>query len=283
MRSTPLLLLVAFSGCAPALHLTRPTPPEGNFGTVRTLPVTVSTDVGRNVENAVVSGLFGGEVPVPVSVDAAVRERFIARLQEFGFTVCPAAPCGDGQMQIRLTESIVGTELTSNGLRSRVRLTAKVVVTQNDGQVPYDFNFWDRRTGSPMQIATLVRESADSLSASFATTLSPGREKSTLPLEDGGSLSPGVNMLLSSQWDAAISYFSQLTQKEPDNAGAWYDLGVAWEAFGDWGQALAAYEQAAARDRKQTFLDAVSAARRRAPAQPTQAQGPVPQLIPAAP
>jgi tetratricopeptide (TPR) repeat protein len=87
-------------------------------------------------------------------------------------------------------------------------------------------------------------------------------------------------MLLSSQWDSAISYFTQLTQQEPDNAGAWYDLGVAWEAFGDWGQALAAYEQAASRERKRTYLDAVTAARRRAPVVTPPTAQQVPQIIP---
>lgn len=279
MRSSLCVLVILSSGCAPALHLTRPTPPEANLGSVRTLPVVVTTDVDRNVESAVVSGLFNGEIPVPVSVDTVVKERFALKLQQLGYEVCPAAPCGDGEMRIRLTESIVGTEFTGNGLRSRVRLTAKVVVTQRDGQAPYDYSFWSRRTGSPAEAPMLVRDAAENMAASFASTLLPGREKSTLPLEDGGSLSTGVNMLLSSQWDQAISYFSQLTQKEPDNAGAWYDLGVAWEAYGDWGQALAAYEQAAARERKRTYLDAVAAARRRAPQLQPQ-QGPVPQLIP---
>jgi hypothetical protein len=275
--SLPLVLV----GCAPTLFLTRPTPPEGDFGTVRTMPITVGTDVGRNVEQAVTAGLLMGEIPVPVSVDAMVKERFAARLQSLGYGVCPQAPCGDGELTIQLLESIVGTEFTSNGLRSNVRLRARVKVRQQDGQEPYDYTFWANRSGHVTAAPALVREAAEAMAAEFASTLMPGREQSELQLEDGGSLRQGVNMLLSSNWGGAISYFDQLVQREPDNAGAWYDLGVAWEAFGDWGQALSAYEQAAARDRKRAYLAAVEHARRRAPrGAPGPVQGPPPQPIP---
>lgn len=281
MRLLPaVLLLVLAVGCAPALHLTRPTPPQGNFGNVRTLSVTVSTDMGRAVESSVVTGLMMGEIPVPIAVDGVVKERLSLRLEQLGYAVCPAAPCGEGEMTVRLLESAVNPELTSSGLRSNVRLKARVKVKQLDGQEPYDFTFWDRRSGRVEEAPLLVRNSAESIAASFAATLMPGRQASTLPLEDGGPLRPGVNMLLSDNWDGAIAYFTQLTQQQPDLSGAWYDLGVAWEAYGDWAQALSAYEQAAARDRKRSYIDAVDSARRMAPAR-TAAPVPVPIPLPA--
>jgi hypothetical protein len=283
MRAFLLVVILALSSaCAPALHLTRPTPPEGDFGNVRTLSVTVSTDLGKAVENAVVTGLVLGEVPVPIPVDRILKERLVARLQALGYGVCGEAPCGDGAMTVRLTESSVGTEFTGTSMRSNARITAKVVVMQNDGQTPYDFNFWDRRSGRVEEAPLLVQTCADTIAARFEATLRPGRQASTLPLRDGGPLSPGVNMLLSDNWNGAIAFFSQLTQQQPDLDGAWYDLGVAWEAQGDWGQALAAYEQAAARSRRDMYVDAVQAARRMAPAQPPQPQPMAvpPQIIP---
>lgn len=275
---TPLLLLIVFSGCAPVLRFSRPTPPQGSFGNVRTLSVNVSTDVGQNVETSVVKGLLYGEIPVPISADAVVKERLSARLTQLGYVVCEA-PCGDGTMNVRLTEAAVGTEMTSSGLRSRSRIKARVVVKGNDGQEPYDWTFTDRRSGRVDEAPLLVRASADSIAASMAGTLLPGRAHAKMSLEDGGPLSQGVNLLLSSNWDGAISYFTQLTQQQPELAGAWYDLGVAWEVRGDWGQALAAYEQAAARDRKAMYLDAVESARRMAPP-PSSSPAPVPVPIP---
>lgn len=275
-------MIALSSACAPALHLTRPTAPEGDFGNVRTLSVTVSTDMGKAVENAVVTGLALGEVPVPIPVDRILKERLVARLQALGYGVCGEAPCGDGAMTVRLTESSVGTEFTGTSLRSNARITAKVVVKQNDGQTPYDFNFWDRRSGRVEEAPLLVQTCADNIAARFEATLRPGRQASTLPLRDGGPLSPGVNMLLSDNWSGAIAFFTQLTQQQPDLDGAWYDLGVAWEAQGDWGQALAAYEQAAARSRSDMYVDAVQSARRMAPAPPPQPQPMAvpPQIIP---
>lgn len=259
-------LLSLGSACAPSLHLTRPTPPEGDFGPVRTMSLDVATDMGQAVENSVVGGLLMGQIPIPVPVHAAVRQALQRRLIAQGYGVCPAAPCGDGAMTVRLTESSVNGEMTTSGMRAHVRVRARVVVKAADGSEPYDFSFWANRSGSADQAPRLVLDASEAIASRFEQTLIPGRQSSTLPLEDGGPLSPGVNMLLSSNWDGAISYFTQLTQQQPELAGAWYDLGVAWEARGDWGQALAAYEQAAARDRKRTYRDAAAAARRMAPA-----------------
>ncbi|MFZ5446397.1 MAG: tetratricopeptide repeat protein [Myxococcota bacterium] len=280
MRLLVLPMLVVATGCAPALYLTRPTPPEGNLGSVRTMSVSVATNMGKAVEHSVVTGMVMGEIPIPVPVNQVVKSRFEAKLAELGYAVCPEAPCGDGAMTIEMLESSVNSQLTQSGVRATVRLKARVVVKQNDGQVPYDWNFWDTETGGAEAAPALVVNCADQLTARFHSTLLPGRQKSTLPLVDGGDLSPGVNMLLSSNWNGAIDYFTKLTQSQPENDGAWYDLGVAWEAYGDWGQALAAYEQAAARKRSRTYLDAVESARAMAP--PPPAQQPVPQLIPPA-
>ena len=267
--------LGAGAACAPVLKLSRPTAPEANLGTVRTLSVSVDTDVARAAELAVTKGLVFGELPVPVPVDEVVRQKLANRLQALGYAVCPAAPCGDGAMTVVMEESSAGTQVGTNGVvQAVVRLRARIKVKQNDGTEPYDYSFWANRSGGVAFGGQLVDEAAENIASRFQTTLLPGREKSKLPLEDGGPLSPGVNMLLSNNWDGAIGYFTDLTQKQPQLAGAWYDLGVAWEAKGDWGQAFAAYEQAAARDRKQRYIDAVNAARQRAP--PPEVPQPIP-------
>ncbi len=266
-----LLAVLLATGCAPTLHLTRPTPPEATFGSVRTLSVDVSTATGKAIENAVITGIVLGEVPIPVPLDAAVRLSLVQALQALGYNVCPAAPCGEGAMNVVLTESAVNTEWHRNGRQTNVRVTARVKVRQHDGQEPYDFTFWARRSGRSEHAPALVKEASDAIAERMQATLLPGRMRSSIPLEDGGPLTPGVNMLLSSNWNGAVTYFTQLTQQQPDLAGAWYDLGVAWQAYGDWTQALAAYEQAAARERKDTFIDAANFARRQAPAvQPLQ-------------
>ncbi len=252
-------------GCSPVLKLTRRTSPEASLGNVKTLSVEVATDMSRAVESSVVSGLMRGAIPIPVPVHTVVKERMTARLEHLGYALCAAAPCGDGAMSVLLTESQVNTEFTQNGPRTRVRINANVKVTQSDGALTYDFSFWDTKTGTPDNAGRLVGYAADGIANRFAATLLPGTARTELPLEDGGPLTTGVNMLFSSNWDGAIAYFTDLTRQQPELDGAWYDLGVAWEAKGDWTQALGAYEQAAARARKSRYLDAVSNARRVAP------------------
>lgn len=274
MRSLLLLCAVMASGCAPILKVRIPTAAEANLGNVRSLSLTVNTDMSRSVERSIITGITRGAVPIPVPVHSVVKERLSRSLEQLGYQVCATAPCGDGAMEVELVESDVNTEFTHNGPRVRAHVKARVKVTQNDGVLAYDFSFWDTRSGSADRAGQLVGLVADNIASRFVATLTPGSQRVEFPLEDGGPLSTGVNMLLSSNWDGAIAYFTDLTRTQPELDGAWYDLGVAWEVKGDWTQALGAYEQAAARARKRTYLDAVANARRVAPSpvQPIPAQ-----------
>jgi len=267
----PVAAFAACAACAPALHLSRPSAPEASLGNVRTVSLDVTTNAGMATNAAVTRGLFTGELPIPVPIEQVMRDTLTRRLSALGYAVCPTAPCGDGAMTVSMEESAVGTHVSTNGVvQATARLRARIKVRQNDGVESYDYSFWSNPSGNPASAPQLVQQAADNIAARFQATLLPGKEHSTLPLEDGGPLKTGVNMLLADNWDGAIGYFSELTQKQPELAGAWYDLGVAHEAKGNWGEALAAYEQAASRDRKDMYRDAVVAARRRAPEQPAQ-------------
>lgn len=266
MRSLFVVVMLVASGCAPVLKVRMPTAAQANLGSVRSMSLTVDTDMSRSVERSIVNGLVRGAVPIPVPVHAVVKERLTQRLEALGYGVCEGAPCGDGAMEVRLVESDVNTELTQSGPRVRAHVKARVKVTQADGVLAYDFTFQDARTGTADRAGQLVGAVADNIANRFAATLTPGSQRVEFPLEDGGPLTTGVNMLLSSNWDGAVAYFTDLTRQRPELDGAWYDLGVAWEIKGDWTQALGAYEQAAARARKRTYLDAVANARRVAPA-----------------
>ncbi len=262
------LAAVTSAACAPVLHLRRPTPPDATFGTVRTMAVTVTTDVGRAVDNAVATGLLTGELPLPVPADQVLRGRLIERLEQMGYAVCPAAPCGDGELTASMLESAVGTRFTGSSLQATVRLRARVKVRQADGQEPYDYTFWDRRTGDVASAPNLVVASANAMVNAMQRTLQPGWATYDIPLEGGGLLDSGVQLLKQAQWPAAIAYFNDLVTRQPDFAGAWYNLGVAWEGEGDWTQALAAYRRAVELNPKRNYTDAVANALRYAP-QPT--------------
>ncbi len=267
---------LVLAGCAPTLRFSRPSPPEASFGAVRALSVDVSTNVKRSVETSVIKGMARGEIPVPVPMHTVVRSSLVQTLEGLGYEICPAAPCGEGAMDVVLTESSVGTEWTRSGPVAHARITARIKVRQSDGVETYDYTFWARRSGSPGEAPALVKICADLIADRMLGTLSPGRERVERPLEDGGELTTGVNMLLSSNWGGAAAYVSDLVRRQPDLDGAWYDLGVAFESQGDWPQALAAYEQAAARERKRSYLDAVATARSRVPPAPLAPSAPPP-------
>ena len=258
------LAILTATGCTTTLRLTRPGPPQGTFGAARTLSVSTST-VNKRVGDAVMQGLILGEIPVQVSAEKLVAEKLIARLLRLGYSVCPQPPCGGAAMNVTLTQSEVGTELASGGLRSHSRLRANIRVIASDGTNPYDFDFWDNRSGPVEAAPALVEACADTIANRFERSLQPSQEVAELPLEDGGPLSGGVNLLLSGSFISAVQFFEDLTRRQPELDGAWYDLGVAREAQGAWPQALAAYEQAVQRKRSKTYLDAVDTARRMVP------------------
>lgn len=265
MRSLPFILIVALTGCAPSLYVTRPTPPAASLGPVRTVAVEASSDMRQSVGDAVMKGVFMGTISIPIATHTAVANKVKQSLAQLGYQTCEPAPCGDGTFRIQVVESAVDNQITSSGPRARAFIKARMFMTLPDGQVPFDYSYWDTQYGSSGRAAQLVDMVAANLAGRFVGTLSPGSERVEFPLDDGGDLSVGVNMLLSSNWDGAIAYFSDLTQKQPELAGAWYDLGVAHEVKGNWPQALGAYEQAAARNRKQYYLQAVSNARAHQP------------------
>ncbi len=258
------LAILTATGCTTTLRLTRPGPPEGTLGAARTLSVSTST-VNKNIGDAVVQGLMLGEIPVQVNAEKLVAEKLVARLQGLGYSVCPQPPCGEAAMNLTLTQSEVGTQLTSNGLRSHSRIRVNIKVSARDGTTPYDFDFWDNRSGPAEAAPVLVEACADTIANRFERSLQPTQETARLPLEDGGPLSGGVNLLLSGSFVSAAQYFEDLTRRQPDLDGAWYDLGVAYEAQGLWPQALAAYEQAAQRNRSMSYRDAVETAQRMVP------------------
>lgn len=260
------LTATAASSCSTAaLRLTRPVAPEGTFGPVRTLSLEVTTNLGSATRNAIISGLVLGEVPLPIPVDSVVRDQLRARLEGLGYQLCAPAPCGEGAMTVRLTESSVNPQATRSGMEVNVRLDGHFVVRQHDGQVPYDFTFWSRRSGPLERAPQLVQDAAEGMGEVFEKSLLPGRVRVTLPVEEGGPLDQASVLLLSGNLDGALEYLTRLTAEQPRLAGAWYDLGVAWEAKGEWAQARDAYQRAAALDGRRLYVEAAASARDAAP------------------
>ena len=248
--------LVLLTGCAPALTLRRLSPPSGAIGPGRTISLTVSG----------VTDSVGTTEPV----EHEVREAFAERLKALAYTVCPAAPCGDGALEVSIEEAhfsekdivksqkdaeleakmqatfaAAGFTATTEAPRKQVStsLKTRVTYTQKDGLITYrrPHQLEESLRGITAEIA---HQTVRKVAAAFAEQLSRQMPFDTVQLEGGGPLNEGVTLFHQKKWKAAVAYFAKLTAEKPDLDGAWYDLGFAQEVEGDWPAALTAYREA---------------------------------------
>ena len=269
LRRAPLVALVAFSGCAPSLYVTRWAAPEASLGSVRQLGITVNVSAKHQVTNALVTGLFMGQITVPSDPAPLLQRHLAQRLPEVGVTVCPAAPCGDATLAVDVHESSVGGGPTEHGdLRVDARLGVRIRVTAHDGRElmawRYDEHAWDRVDAADQ----VLERAADGIAVQLVRTLLPRQVRERIPLEDAGPLGQGVKLLLGGDTDGAERYFLELAQRQPDLAGVFYDLGVIAEVRGDYARAASFHRQAIQRDAKRMYFDAAESAERKVPQQP---------------
>lgn len=246
----PFVLLFALTGCAPVLHLSRPTPPIASLGEVKSVSLVVDSVV-PTFSSSVLTDLSVGGVKTTTPILTVMKDRFDGRLSRLGITDCGAKDCGDAAMKITITEYDVGPETgiqvgtVGSGAPTQVhcRLSARVRVVQN-GKAIYDYLFHDVRVGAIEDSNGLVRESADVLAGKVQATLEPGKQKWRVRLVDSIDVGPGVQHLKARDWNAATNFFEALTTAKPELDAAWYNLGASYEAQNDFDKAVAAYQQA---------------------------------------
>lgn len=265
LRRMPRFLLVMWvlvSGCAPTLRVTRLAPPQVSLGPARVVGLETRTQVGTNVSNTVLTGLVTGTLSVPVDIEQTLRERITARLPEIGLSACPSAPCGDATVHLNVVEASLGAKPVKDVLRAVARITVKVDVTRADGSNIYSDRFWDQESDRVEFGDQLLGRAADGIAGLLVNTFAPRQVTVEIPIEDGGPLQPGAELLLAGDLDGADRAFGELTTAQPGLAGAWYGLGVSAEARGDHARAAAMYRKAASLDGKRRYLDAAESAER---------------------
>lgn len=265
-RAAPSVALLALTGCAPSLYVTRWAAPEASLGAVRVLGITVDTSAKHQVTNALVTGLFTGQLTVPSDPAPLLQRHLAQRLPEVGVTVCPSVPCGDATLAVEVRESSVGGGPTKNGdLRVDARLAVRVRVTARDGAEllawRYDEHAWDRMDAADQ----VLERAADGIALQLVRTLSPRQVRERIPLEDAGPLQQGVKLLLGGDTDGAERYLLELAQQQPGLAGVFYDLGVIAEVRGDYARAASFHRQALQRDARRLYFDAAESAERKVP------------------
>lgn len=107
-------------------------------------------------------------------------------------------------------------------------------------------------------LVTTVRDLKGCLDAIARLLLEPRTETVRVPLDARGALEPIADAMREGRLDEARAALERLVAAEPDNAGAWYDLGVLHEAGGRLDEARAAYAKARALARDEWLTKALT-------------------------
>ena len=98
--------------------------------------------------------------------------------------------------------------------------------------------------GQSLLIRTTMLKRAASLSLFLAILLTACGSRYGKPAAAGSQLAFGVDMAKRGLWSEALFRFHQAAQLEPQNPRVLNNLGVAYEATGDYDKALSFYQQA---------------------------------------
>jgi len=98
--------------------------------------------------------------------------------------------------------------------------------------------------GQSLLIRTTILKRAASLSLFLAILLTACGSRYGKPAVAGSQLAFGVDMAKRGLWSEALFRFHQAAQLEPQNPRVLNNLGVAYEATGDYDKALSFYQQA---------------------------------------
>lgn len=273
-----LVCLVAMSGCGPALTIRRLAPPKVALAANK-LELKVINHGSENVAGT-------GE-----RVSDAMVKGATAHLELAGYSVCSPSPCGDGVLELTITESSFvlqpqqespqsvamkaqleaamaaygfpsGNAVWTSSdsiVKAKLELTAQL--TLPTGKITFKRTaqrLLDDRGKAP---STVMKETIEVVSKELFEPLRRNTPVAQVPLEGGGPLNRGVELLHERKFAEAASYFAELSKSQPELDGAFYDLGFALEAQSAWAPALAAYREAAQRaPNKVHYAAAIAAA-----------------------
>lgn len=256
-KLTAVALALALTGCAGSvLRTTRTDPPKVPF-TWQTVAVDVTDD------------------PLKDTVRRVVERA----LTEDGLQVVACAPNAQCAAQlwlrVALTKSTVSPwlrDIPRNALELARAPTDVEAISELkvEGYVGNESKFsrslWGRARGN---LLDRPREHFVELSMSravnaFIRDLHPRTVTISSELETGGALDDGCEKALTGDLAGAEASFRAVLAKEPQNAAAWYDLGVVLEVKGGVEQeALNAYEEAAKLDASRLHVGARNQLRER--------------------
>lgn len=249
--ASTLLVLVVVSGCAPQLAFTRTVPPRVMLG-AEVRAVTVSAEgpaPGQVLDPAAVSRAF---VLAPVAVEHLERrlatERIVGVLR-----ACPV-PCPGAQANVlvrvaqQALKPLVEPTKSSFGEPNEASVTLHAWVQRADGYLLFEGDFagaakgeLDKRVSDDELFRRATVQAADR----FVGALRSRDTTDHFVVKQTKELEAGNQLLLDGAPAKAAELFRVVTQQSPQNADAWYSLGVALLLADDLDGADAAFRQAA--------------------------------------
>ena len=110
----------------------------------------------------------------------------------------------------------------------------------------------------------ILNQLTDEILASFVPLLSPHKVSISKTFEeDNDQVDLGIEMAQKNLWDKAIDIWQKEADKNPKNSAAVYNLGIAYEAYGDLSKAEEMYERALEIEPKDDYMEALSHIRQR--------------------
>lgn len=159
-----------------------------------------------------------------------------------------------GTAKVTATLKVVGLETGKILAVKTITKEAAGKTTANDGQPE------DPDRDAAMDAAR------NAVVATFIKMIAPYSEYVTVTFaptdKNLPELERGVNLAKAGRWSDAIEQFKAATQKNPTHAGAWWDLGLAYEYTYDFDKAEAAFNEAYKIKPDQTYLDEINNVKR---------------------
>ena len=247
----PTLSLLAASGCAPQLASTRTVPPSVLLG-AEVRAVTVSAEgpaPGQVLDPAAVSRAF---VLAPVAVEQV--ERRLAKERTVGvLRACPV-PCPGAQANVlvrvaqQALKPLVEPTKSSFGEPNEASVTLHVWVQRADGYLLFEGDFAGASKGELEKRVSddeLFRRATIQAADRFVNSLRSRDTTDHFVVKRNKELEAGNQLLLDGAPAKAAELFRVVTQQSPQNADAWYSLGVALLLADDLDGADGAFRQAA--------------------------------------
>ncbi|MBI5328753.1 MAG: tetratricopeptide repeat protein [Deltaproteobacteria bacterium] len=274
-----LVIGVIVSGCAPSMRVPVTRPAEINLRGINKIAIgEISGNCGQEMYDLLTSKLFeSGKFDVldranldkimkehNLTLGGAVDEKTAAKMGElvgaaslvFGnVSLCKyeekktvGIPWTDKDGGYHKAHYVTGTAKITVTFKVVGMQTGKILAAKTISKEATDYNSADNRWPESPNGDAIKDTARNGTIAAFMKMISPYTEYVSVTFAENDSKVPemaqGVNYAKKGMWNEALENFKTATQKNPAHAGAWFNLGLAYEYTSMFKEAEAAFNEA---------------------------------------